>query len=396
MAILAEAPAAVGTPWLEHFPSDGGPAQKTLLSSLPFTIGRNDDCDLPIRSTRVSREHAKLIRTGDVYRVRDLDSTNGTFLNGQRIEEATLSDGDVVVLADIEFTFFSGAVQARRTTVTQVIGFREREPAGKASGSDVIRSLRRLQESLLQASPRLLYTPVIDLTTSQTVGFEPSVEAAPGDASANEADRLLLGASPRLASRLREAQWLVAAQAVARLPGAPWLLVRLEATDVANEASRDSLARLTSTLPAERLAALVPDSVVVDMPHFHAFHSWLRELGMRVAYGDFAAGKAQFEVHKKAPPDFVQLSRSMLKNLAADSERQRQVGNVVRACRELGADVVATDLTSPAEARVCRELGCRFATGSHWGPAAAVVPEGGPRQSGRAPIVATPTTDLSK
>ena len=200
MAILAEAPAAVGTPWLEHFPSDGGPAQKTLLSSLPFTIGRNDDCDLPIRSTRVSREHAKLIRTGDVYRVRDLDSTNGTFLNGQRIEEATLSDGDVVVLADIEFTFFSGAVQARRTTVTQVIGFREREPAGKASGSDVIRSLRRLQESLLQASPRLLYTPVIDLTTSQTVGFEPSVEAAPGDASANEADRLLLGASPRLVS----------------------------------------------------------------------------------------------------------------------------------------------------------------------------------------------------
>src|SRR6185436_12302850 len=121
-----------------------------------------------------------------------------------------------------------------------------------------------------------------------------------------------------------EAQWLVAAQAVSRLPGAPWLLAPLEATDLANEASRDSLARLTSTLPAERLVALVPDSVVVDMPHFHAFHGWLRELGMRVAYGDFAAGKAQFEVHKKAPPDFVQLSRSMLKNLAADSERQRQ------------------------------------------------------------------------
>lgn len=396
MATLAEAPAAVGTPWLEHFPSDGGPAQKTLLSTLPFTVGRNDDCDLPIRSTRVSREHAKLIRTGDVFRLRDLDSTNGTFLNGQRIEEATLADGDVVVFADIEFTFFSGAAQARRNTVTQVIGFREREPAGKASGADVVRALRRLQESLLQGSPRLLYTPIIDLTTSQTAGFEPVLEPTAADPSASEAERLLLGAAPRLTARLREAQWLVAAQAVARLPGAPCLWVRLEATDLANEASRDSLARLTSALPSERLVALVPDGVVVDMPHFHAFHGRLRELGLRIAYGDFAAGKAQFEVHKKAPPDLVQLSRSMLKNLAADSERQRQVGNVVHACRELSADVVAIEIASPAEARVCRELGCRLATGSHWGPPAAVVPEGGPRQSGRIPIVASPTTDLSK
>ena len=111
-----------GTPWLEYFFQQGGPVQKCLLTSFPFSIGRNDTTDLPINSTRVSREHAVIIRGGNTYRIRDLDSTNGTLVNGQRIDEATLSDGDIVVIADVEFTFFSGLAQAPRKTVTQVIG----------------------------------------------------------------------------------------------------------------------------------------------------------------------------------------------------------------------------------------------------------------------------------
>ena len=77
------------------------------LHSFPFSIGRVESADLQIDDSRVSREHAVILREGKAYRVRDLHSTNGTLLNGQRMQDAELSDGDILVIAGVEFTFYA-------------------------------------------------------------------------------------------------------------------------------------------------------------------------------------------------------------------------------------------------------------------------------------------------
>ena len=112
---------ALGLPWLEHFPAQGGPPEKTLLDKSPFLIGRGDSTDLQVDSHGVSREHAAVVREGRTTRIRDLGSTNGTFVNGQRVKEADLHDGDMVQVADVEFAFYCGKSQAREATVTQVL-----------------------------------------------------------------------------------------------------------------------------------------------------------------------------------------------------------------------------------------------------------------------------------
>jgi len=69
-------------------------------------IGRLDSCDIPIHDKSVSREHARLSRLRDGYVIEDLGSTNGTLVNGQRIEEATLLyPGDGVTIGAIDFRF---------------------------------------------------------------------------------------------------------------------------------------------------------------------------------------------------------------------------------------------------------------------------------------------------
>jgi pSer/pThr/pTyr-binding forkhead associated (FHA) protein len=65
------------------------------------TIGRKEGNTIRLTERNISRRHAQLIRIGNVYKLRDLDSYNGVLINGQRIEgEADISIGDQIQLGD--------------------------------------------------------------------------------------------------------------------------------------------------------------------------------------------------------------------------------------------------------------------------------------------------------
>jgi pSer/pThr/pTyr-binding forkhead associated (FHA) protein len=57
-------------------------------------LGRGEDCDVLLTDLQASRTHAKILQDGDDYFLCDLGSTNGTFLNGVKIRERLLVNGD--------------------------------------------------------------------------------------------------------------------------------------------------------------------------------------------------------------------------------------------------------------------------------------------------------------
>ena len=71
--------------------------KKYNLDAATLVLGRSSKCDIQIDQESVSRAHSKIINTGKSIRIRDLGSTNGTFVNGQRITGAVrLNDGDLI------------------------------------------------------------------------------------------------------------------------------------------------------------------------------------------------------------------------------------------------------------------------------------------------------------
>ena len=69
-------------------------------------LGRAAECDVVLADQRVSRRHAEVRRQEEGFILRDLGSTNGTWLNGRRLNApALLHDGDVIEIGSARFTF---------------------------------------------------------------------------------------------------------------------------------------------------------------------------------------------------------------------------------------------------------------------------------------------------
>ena len=69
------------------------------------TIGRSSDCSIVLADPNVSRRHAEIRHIGESYSLIDLGSTNGTEVNGQRVVETALMNGDVISVGQTKLTF---------------------------------------------------------------------------------------------------------------------------------------------------------------------------------------------------------------------------------------------------------------------------------------------------
>ncbi|WP_243154867.1 FHA domain-containing protein [Clostridium thermarum] len=73
-----------------------------------ITIGRTDDNTIAIKHSSVSRKHAEIFRRKSGFYLKDLGSTNGTFLNGEAIgSEKELKEGDVIFIGNTKFIFYN-------------------------------------------------------------------------------------------------------------------------------------------------------------------------------------------------------------------------------------------------------------------------------------------------
>jgi ABC-type multidrug transport system ATPase subunit/ABC-type transport system involved in multi-copper enzyme maturation permease subunit len=80
--------------------------EPSVIRRLPtkvLRIGRAPDNDVVISDLSVSRHHAELRKVGETYQIVDLDSHNGTFVNGQRVSSAPLTEGDIVGIGPSTF-----------------------------------------------------------------------------------------------------------------------------------------------------------------------------------------------------------------------------------------------------------------------------------------------------
>ncbi len=88
---------------LVMFKADGS-RRDFPITKPKVVVGRKNDCDLRIPLTSVSRQHCEIEVNDEQLKLRDLGSSNGTYHNSTRVQEAALMPGDEIVVGPVVFT----------------------------------------------------------------------------------------------------------------------------------------------------------------------------------------------------------------------------------------------------------------------------------------------------
>lgn len=89
----------------------GRAPQRIEVGHNEILIGRGEDCLIHLPFTNVSRRHARIFSQGEELTIEDLNSTNGTFVNGVRISRCTLRNNDQISVAEALIQFVQHKVR---------------------------------------------------------------------------------------------------------------------------------------------------------------------------------------------------------------------------------------------------------------------------------------------
>lgn len=121
------------------------------LKSKPMALGRDQSNPIRLHDTEVSRRHAEVRPVDDSYRIIDLGSANGTFVNGQPVDQAPLRSGDRLQLGQTVMLFNEGGGSERDLSARVDV----RSPSSKDDRSAILKSIPAGEGSRVLQAPEV-------------------------------------------------------------------------------------------------------------------------------------------------------------------------------------------------------------------------------------------------
>jgi len=352
---IAETSPAVA--WLESTPREGHEPIRAELVRLPFTIGRNDSCDLTVESARISREHVRIEQESGTYVVRDLGSTNGTYVNGVKIKESSLTDGDLLTVANFGLIFHLPQ-SAARGQATQRFTIQEPDSVPDTTtrpSLKLIETVRALHETTLHRAARNRAQAVVEIKSGEAVGYELGrfEDASKPAFDPKFSDALECPALLRASKLSRE----VAVEQAWSHFGDVLMFISVGLREASTPDLIDSLDRLKQRPSGEaRLVVQLPYELLGDASRFRDLRDQFREIGVRVAIDRFAGPSSSLEALRAAPPEYLKLAASMVQAADKSPDQGKQLQALVKAAAAMGVAIIGCGIRTESEWQACKSL----------------------------------------
>jgi len=325
------------------------------IHSFPFRVGRRGDAGLVLSHTTVSGLHAEFTELDRRLWLRDLGSTNGTFVNGQRLmERVAIDENDLVQFAEVPF--------------------RVRRQSSEHGGMTIARrvcdyALALVQFDQLMANRAVVpyFQPVVNLGDGTTVGYE---VLGRSDVYGLETPDLMFHAAAQLGLELelsRMFRW-EAARVSSSLQDPPHLFVNTHPKEIADSGLIDSLKALREFSPRQKITVEIHESAATNSPAMTDVRRALNDLKIDLAYDDFGAGQDRLIQLIEIPPDCLKFDMGLIRDIdRASPARQKMLETLVKMISDLGITSLAEGIETENEGATCQQLGFQLAQGYYYG-----------------------------
>lgn len=346
---------------------DGGRAMTRVpISSESFVIGRRPGLSLTLASPRVSGRHAEVLLVGEHLFIRDLNSTNGTFVNRRRIKRPTpVGTGDHIQLADTEFRL---EFTPRGTASVQEVDPALRKTAQALDSFEPDWILSQFDELMQQRSVTPYFQPILTLGNQSIIGYEAlarsNVPGMQNPASMFET-AALVSREVELSVLCRDRAVEVASQ---HSDGNTRFFLNTHPGEDLEKDVFPSLVRLREKHPEMRLVIEVHEGAIDDPERVQSFASSLADLDIEIAYDDFGSGQSRLLELVQAPPNYLKFDACLVRDAHRASTHQwKMLEMLVEMAHGFSTVTLAEGIETSLEADACRDLGFDLVQGYHFG-----------------------------
>ena len=332
---------------------DSSKAAAIEVSRSPFRIGRRPDLELSLNSRVVSAQHAELTESAGLLAIKDLGSTNGTFVNGRRTGDRTLlAHGDLIEIGNLHLRVDCLDDQNSDSVETT-------ENFGKTRyvSEDDSQITQALAELMSTRALEPCFQP-IHVTAGQDVyGYEylarSSLSAVSQPAQMFQAAEAM-GRSVELSALCRE----MAVEHSVCLPRNLPLFLNTHPDEDLHTGVVEQMRELSRVSNNRQLVLEIHEKAMTDPEMVRELRQILNSFNVKLALDDFGAGQARIRELFTASADYVKFDAAMLRDAQDASDTMfalfRQFINYVS---DSGTITVAEGVETEELIQLCGELG---------------------------------------
>ena len=332
-----------------------------IIDSDAFVIGRRAGVNLQVNSVRVSGRHAELLRVGDHLFIRDLGSTNGTFVNRRRVRQPTpIGDGDHIEIADLEFRLEFHQSQCDATAI-----LKKTAACVETMESDWV--LSQFERLIQERAVTAYFQPLISLQDHSIIGYEALARSSvPGLENPG-----LMFQTAQMVSREVELSIICrqrALEGAVQLAPGSRIFVNTHPLESPCVDLIPSIGILQKQYPNIPIVVEIHEGAVHDIHTMSETAKAIRDMGAELAYDDFGAGQARLVELVQVPPDYLKFDMCLIRNIdKADTQQRRMLKMLVDMANDIPTITLAEGIETADEAEACRDMGFHLAQGYYFG-----------------------------